>query len=254
MSISELCNDFKNKIKISKKKTKINLFLELSGFSEQNPDNFKIVNTNSFVGDFKPLSLGNGGSWCRKSAWKKYKVATRKNNGTINYLWYVSEDERERINEIFKQFPCEKGNHIQFIGIFGIKENIDKSRPIRKDIVSVLKKRKKCCVCGRKSDLVCDHKNDLYNDPKVLSTKTQTIDDFQLLCNQCNLQKRQISIETKKTGKRYGATNIPMLKSLGIDFIEGDENFDINDINAMKGTFWYDPIEFMKNILIPKNE
>jgi len=45
-----------------------------------------------------------------------------------------------------------------------------------------------------------------------------------------------------------------MLKSFGINFIEGDETFDINDINAMKGTFWYDPVEFMKNISIPKNE
>ena len=52
----------------------------------------------------------------------------------------------------------------------------------------------------------------------------------------------------RETGKRYGATNIPMLKVFGIDFIEGDETYDPKDINAMVGTFWYDPIEFMKKI------
>lgn len=52
-------------------------------------------------------------------------------------------------------------------------------------------------ICGSKSHLVTDHKNDLYNDIRVLNSKTQTVDDFQCLCNHCNLQKRQISKQTK---------------------------------------------------------
>ena len=39
-----------------------------------------------------------------------------------------------------------------------------------------------------------------------------------------------------------------MLCIFQIDFIEGDETFNIKDPNAMKGTFWYDPIEFIKFI------
>jgi hypothetical protein len=40
-----------------------------------------------------------------------------------------------------------------------------------------------------------------------------------------------------------------MLKIFGIDFIEGDdETYDSSDINAMKGTFWYDPVIFMETI------
>jgi 5-methylcytosine-specific restriction endonuclease McrA len=117
------------------------------------------------------------------------------------------------------------------------------NRPIRKDIR--IYHTTACVVCGSMSDLVVDHKNDLYNDPRVLCVSTQTIDDFQCLCNHCNLQKRQVCKKTKETGKRYKATNIPMLKIYNIDFIQGDESFNPNDVNALVGTFWYDPVAFM---------
>jgi len=125
-------------------------------------------------------------------------------------------------------------------------DNINK-RAIRKDIKDHHYKTG-CVCCGSKSDLVIDHKNDLYNDPDVLNMKTQKISDFQCLCRHCNLQKRQVCINTKKNNKRYRATNIPQLKIFGIDFIAGDETFNINDINALKGTYWYDPIAFMEHI------
>lgn len=38
------------------------------------------------------------------------------------------------------------------------------------------------------------------------------------------------------------------LTSDNIDFISGDETFDTNDPNAMVGTYWYDPVAFMKHI------
>jgi hypothetical protein len=125
-------------------------------------------------------------------------------------------------------------------------DNINK-RAIRKDIKQYHYKMG-CVCCGSKSDLVIDHKNDLYNDPNVLNLETQKFSDFQCLCNHCNLQKRQVCILTKKYKKRYGATNIPQLKIFGIDFIVGDETFIIDDINALKGTYWYDPIAFMEHI------
>jgi hypothetical protein len=64
-----------------------------------------------------------------------------------------------------------------------------------------------------------------------------------------------VAKKTLETNKRYGATNIPSMKVFGIDFISGDEKFDKKDINAMNGTYWYDPIEFNKKILeIIKNK
>ena len=53
---------------------------------------------------------------------------------------------------------------------------------------------------------------------------------------------------TRATGKRYSACNIPMLVAFGIDFIEGDESFDPSDVNAMVGTYWYDPVRFMEYV------
>jgi hypothetical protein len=103
-------------------------------------------------------------------------------------------------------------------------------------------------MCGCKSEVECDHKNDLYNDPMVLQIETQRKEDFQSLCRHCNTQKRQIIKDTKRTGKRYGATKIPILKVFGIDFIGGDETFDSDDVDAMKGTYWYDPVAFMEGI------
>ena len=103
-----------------------------------------------------------------------------------------------------------------------------------------------CVVCGSNSDLVTDHKNDLYNDPRVLSTQTQTVDDFQCLCNHCNLVKREVSVTTRRTGQRYVATRIPSMNIFGIDFVAGDATFDPLNVDAMVGTFWYDPVEFKK--------
>lgn len=85
--------------------------------------------------------------------------------------------------------------------------------------------------------------------------ETQTKEDFQSLCIECTLEKKRVSKDTIKTKKRYGATNIPFLKVFGIDFIEGDETFNPADVNAMKGTFWYDPMAFtegVRNILTNK--
>ena len=60
--------------------------------------------------------------------------------------------------------------------------------------------------------------------------------------------KRQTYVWQKKNNKRYPATNIPMLLHYGIKYVEGDETYDPKDPNAMVGTYWYDPVEFMKRI------
>ena len=209
------------------------------------------VEKDEFIGEYATLFFKNGGDWCRHETFDKtiYKCATMKANGKINFLWSASDIEKEEVTKNFRDnFKILKGNNIKYFKIFGIK-TIDLSHPICKKIKDHYKKMP-CVNCGSNSDLQCDHKNGLYNNPRVLDIKTQLLDDFQSLCRHCNDQKRQVEKKIKETGIRYGATNIPSLKILGIDFIEGDETYNCEDINALKGTYWYDPIEFMKQIKI----
>jgi hypothetical protein len=240
-------NDPKN-TKDAKKLSNFELFKKLGDYNT-NTNTTRIVNVDEFINEYSSLQLGNGGSWCRRSATKNYKLATMKINGTINYLWDPTDDEKKNvITEFNTNCKIEKnGYYIQYLKIFGIKA-ADHNRAIRKDIKEYYRKQP-CCACGRTSELVCDHKNDLYNDTRVLNTKTQTLEDFQSLCNSCNLLKRQVAKDTIRTGKRYPAGNIPAMKVFGIDFTVGDETFDINDINAMVGTYWNDPIDFNKKII-----
>jgi hypothetical protein len=48
-----------------------------------------------------------------------------------------------------------------------------------------------------------------------------------------------------ETGIRHKASSIPIFD---IDYITGDETFDIADPYTMVGTYWYDPVLFMKTI------
>lgn len=129
-------------------------------------------------------------------------------------------------------------------------DKIDKSkRPIGKSINKYYKTQN-CVVCGSNSDLVVDHKNDLYNDTRVLDIKRQNLEDFQCLCNHCNLQKRQISKKEKEEQKLYSAKNILTFKILPFDFPWEKKIFDKEDIDCKKDTYWYDPIEFMNKIYL----
>lgn len=160
--------------------------------------------------------------------------------GVNEYIWEVDRGLQRRVERL------------RLVGL-NPEIYIQQNRPIRNDIHAALRDAPgaRCVVCGSTSCLVTDHKNDLYNDPRVLSAETQTIDDFQVLCTHCNLQKRQVAVSTRDTGRRYGATQIPHLAPFGIDFTEGDETYDPNDINAMRGTFWYDPVDFTRKLNSP---
>lgn len=160
--------------------------------------------------------------------------------GVNEYIWEVDRGLQRRVERLR-------------LGGLNPEISIQQNRPIRNDIHAALRDAPdvRCVVCGSTSSLVTDHKNDLYNDPCVLIAEIQIVDDFQVLCTHCNLQKRQIAAWTRDTGRRYGATQIPHLAPFGIDFTEGDETYDPNDINAMRGTFWYDPVDFMKKLNPP---
>jgi len=133
------------------------------------------------------------------------------------------------------------------IGVFfHSKKTVNTTRTIRPDILKHYK-NKRCVVCATKAT-VCDHKNDLYNDPRVLNPETQTLDDFQPLCNHCNLQKRQVCVEERNTGRLYSAKNIPQFQEYRFEFEWEQKPFNLDDPDCKKGTYWYDPVEFNKKI------
>jgi hypothetical protein len=148
-----------------------------------------------------------------------------------------------------------RGSRREILGVKMVGWNpkrVERSRPIRDDIREALKDQP-CVVCGSRSSIVIDHKNDLYNDLRVLDASTQTVDDFQPLCNHCNLQKREVSVKMRETGKRYAATNIPSVAVFGVDFILGDESYDPEDPNATMGSYWHDPVAFLAVVHELKN-
>ena len=165
------------------------------------------------------------------------------NNGNSRYgiMYGVSQYEWK-----IKRKNDTATGRIEKIRTTGLNDNDSSSRPISRAIRAHFKGHN-CVVCAT-SEIIIDHKNDLYNDPRVLNKDTQVPDDFQPLCNACNLRKRAVCTKTKEEGKRFGATNIPQFAIFGIDFIQGDETYDENDPNAMVGTYWYDPVKFMEYI------
>ena len=191
---------------ILSKMSRKDLFKELANYNEDTHMS-RVVGINEFINEYKTLLTQNGGSWCRSSVWNNEKVATMNAAGNVNFLWSPETDEEEQ--EVIKKFKMKndetklttkyKGNKIIYIGIFGIDDR-DKQRPIRDNIKAHYLKIP-CVVCGSTSNLVCDHKNDLYNDPDVLNKEKQKLEDFQSLCNHCNLLKSSICKKTRKEKK-----------------------------------------------------
>ena len=225
---------------------KIELFLKISNYDSVT-ETSNIVDLESK--DSKDLRTGgNGGSWCRFDGafGKTYKVVSINNRRKIRFSWDVTDIEKYDIemvinNDIEKKLTGT-GNKIRFLWIVGT-QNKKSSRRIRSDIRKELEKNP-CSLCGTLSDIEIDHKNGLYNDPRIDDIKTQTVDDFQALCRHCNLVKRQVIKKMKETGIRPKATDHPMFKHLGIDYLSGDETYDPNDPNALVGTLWYDFVFF----------
>ena len=235
------------------KNTKVSmedLFLKLGEF---NGESTRFVKVDEFIGDYSDLKLGNGFSWGRKdgNTGKKYKICSVKSNVDfktrrgICLSWDPTSEELEKIwNDIKEVDIISKGNAIYMLKIYGIQSPKHTTRGIRKDIKDFIKTQS-CVVCGSNHEIEADHKNGLYNDSRVLNLKTQLLDDFQALCRHCNLQKRQTYKTQSQSGIRYAASKIPSLKHLKIDYTKGGAEYDPKDIDAMVGTYWYDPVKFM---------
>jgi hypothetical protein len=184
---------------------------------------------------------GVGDRW----ATKKFNYCTIFSKKVTNY----SENEEDSIPlDILKKFRETVTSQGGILGIYVYSKRINvETRPIREDI-SIVVKKMACVSCGSHSDIVCDHKNDFYNDPRVLDRATQILDDFQSLCTHCNLQKRQICKREKETGVLYSAKQIPKYAMFDFEFTWEKKKFDLSDKDCKKGTYWYDPIEFSRNI------
>ena len=194
---------------------------------------------------FKP-DLQGVSEWLTREELQQAGVLSHKTNGLFRHGVAFGRPE-------FKWLKEPQRGPIKKIRVDGYSNNgKEMGRPIRKDIrEELLSKYPRCIVCGCSNSLIIDHKNDLYNDPRVLNSETQVKDDFQVLCNHCNLQKRQVSVRTRETGKRQPASQISSVAIFGYDFIDNrGTDLDINDPTAMVGTYWYDPIAFMNFIKI----
>ena len=198
------------------------------------------------IKDNKQLHWGGNGVGDRWAN-KKFNYGVIYGNGESKI--YSENDNDEIPEELLNDFMNNyKGKGIIGIFVFSERMNIQ-TRPINKHIHKMIVCNP-CVSCGSRSDIICDHKNDLYNDHRVLNEKTQTPDDFQPLCNHCNLVKRQVCKEENQNGKLYSAQeNIPRYKMYKFDFTWEKKPFDIIDINCKKDTYWYDPIEFEKKIM-----
>ena len=212
-------------------------------------DNFtKIIDRDS-LSLYDKLNWGNNGigdRWCNK----KFNYTVVYSNGK------TSSNNKDKIPDTMIQEFLNQNSHQYnkkqgIIGIFVHSKNTKTSyRPIQKNIRNKILKSK-CVSCGSNHNIVCDHKNELYNVINVLSLCTQSIDDFQALCNHCNLQKRQICKIEKKTNKiYYSAKNLDKFKIYPFIFPWEMKYYDIKNPLTKKDTYWYDPVEFQRKIYI----
>ncbi len=200
--------------------SKTELFIELS-----NPDSNGVsrwVYVSEFVGKYKDLQLGNGGSWCRASSSlaRKYNVEFDKN--------------------------LTSGNSIDAVRLNGYKEKASFNQVIRKDIRDFYKDRR-CVMLGirgfsENTKIEIDHKDGRKDDWRVSNIETQKFSDFQPLCKAANDVKRQICKECRASNIRWDATNI---KGNPYPFYAGDKNY--NEPLGCVGCYQYDPVEYRKS-------
>lgn len=186
---------------------------------------------------------GVGNRWARQRF--NYSVVYAKSNSKK----YSENDDDQIPQEVLDAFMSENKITVGIIGIYvhSKRTNI-KKRPINETIHKQITSGTTCVVCGTSSEIVCDHKNDMYNDDRVLDALRQTLDDFQPLCNHCNLQKRQICKNEELSERLYSAKNIARYRQYEFEFPWEKKAYDRSLPTCKADTFWYDPVEFDRKI------
>jgi DNA-binding protein YbaB len=203
--------------------TKTELFLELAKPNEKGISRWVYVT--EFVGKYKALQLGNGGSWCRASSSlaKKYNI----------------EFDKSRTN----------GNSIDAIRIVGYRTSKPFNQNIRQDIKDFYKNQN-CVMLGingnsENTKIEIDHKDGRKDDHRISDINTQKLEDFQPLTKAANDAKRQICKRCKETNLRWNAKN---LKGNPYPFYEGDEKYN-KELGCI-GCYQYDPVAYRKTCVL----
>lgn len=205
------------------KLTKTKLFEQLAKPDKNGQSRW--VNATEFVGDYKDLQLGNGGSWCRASS----SLAKK----------YIIEFDKSKTS----------GNSIDAIRLNGFNTEKTFNQNIRQDIKAFYK-NKNCVMLGingnsENTKIEIDHKDGRKDNHRISDTKTQKLEDFQPLTKAANDAKRQICKRCKETNLRWNAKN---LKGNPYSFYEGDENYT-KELGCV-GCYQYDPVEYRKTSVI----
>jgi len=202
--------------------TKKDLFIELAKPNENGESRW--VSSSEFIGKYKVLQLGNGGSWCRASSSlaKEYQIEFDKS--------------------------ITSGNSIDRIRLIGFNEKKHFNQNIRKDIKDFYKTQN-CVMLGvngnsENTKIEIDHKDGRKDDHRISNPQNQELSDFQPLAKAANDIKRQICKRCKETNKRWSAKNI---KGNPYDFYVGDENY--SEELGCKGCYQYDPVEYRKVVV-----
>jgi hypothetical protein len=199
--------------------TKTELFLELAQPDENGLSRW--VPVTEFVGKYKDLQLGNGGSWCRA----------------------ISTLAKKYIVKLDKSITA--GNSIDAVRLNGFNTEKSFNQNIRQDIKDFYK-NKNCVMLGingnsENTKIEIDHKDGRKGNHRVSILKTQKQEDFQPLCKTANDVKRQICKNCKRTDTRWDAKNI---KGNPYSFYDGNEIY--TDELGCKGCYQYDPVEYRK--------
>ena len=193
---------------------------------------------------------GVGDRWARS----RFNYTVVKAKSTKLYSEYDDDKIPQDVLDPFMAEIAEKKRNKKknkIAGIIGIyvhsKRTNIKKRPISATIHKQITSGS-CVVCGTSSDIVCDHKNDLYNDDRVLDVVTQKLDDFQPLCNHCNLQKRQVCKNEELSERLYSAKQIARYRQYEFEFPWEKKAYDRSLPSCKADTYWYDPVEFDRKI------
>lgn len=233
---------------------KLELFKELAGLTEEiSTSNF--ISCDDFVGKYQCLYHQNGGDWSRKESrfCRIYKLLLVRRNFDFDYRWDKEDDDIDK-NALLdewanftqqKNISQGKGKAIIAYKVMGLLEDKNEMhQTIRNDIRKIVSNRR-CCVSYVGTNIEVDHKNGRKNNVRVMTTKTQIVDDFQAMSKAINDAKRQHCKNCIETGKRFNAKELGYRKG----WTEGGALFgNIKNPNGCVGCYWYDPIAFNKDI------